>query len=286
MFYLNPGVINDILQGMNEFKDISFYPKYEERVDDKAKQWLTAVNEHLRTEGLTVDVAKGLLINRHALNIPSEIQLGVDHSLSSHYGLTGSDTDDGFGKLNHSMDLAAAVDYERFGIDPLIAIQEYKGTNWQESLSPYAQYQPSSFDIGFRGFAETSRAAVVAKKGNIFTSEAIGKSERIKNMSPKEWEEYRHGTRWSQSARAQEVLREGVSISEKIMEPTRSVYGLSFIKKEMWNEVLKYFLSFRSTQLLDENSHLRKMTVFDFMLGQVHLSIEQLLLPKDQKESK
>lgn len=268
---------------MNEFeRRVTLLPDHARGAKPEIIQWLDTVNAQLGTQGVTTELAKGLIINRNVLYVPEDVMEQVRQILAAHYGLLNEDQSE-LGKLQHRLDLAAATNYERFKVDPFLAIQEYQQTPWKKALAPFSGYGNSG--IRFCTFADAVKAAVVRKKGKELAIDAVQRTQRIANMTPEEWNNYRAGIRWSQSAHAQDVLRESLEIAERVIGTTNFVRHLYFIKKACWEEALGFFLSFSSSQLLDRNSGL-EIRPTDFLAGDLmgggrrHLSTDLLLTPK------
>ncbi|EKD86960.1 MAG: hypothetical protein ACD_37C00091G0006 [uncultured bacterium] len=259
--------------------------------DPNANDHLRELNEQISSEGVTVDVAKILIANRNVLNIPGALQQTAWTTLASHYGFEPSSS--GFMSENdHHRDISAAVDLEKFDVDPSAAIIEYRKHHWAEELGPFSEQFVRENSVSFAAFADVAMAAVISKKAGELTAEAEAEKQRILDMTPEEWEEYRQGIRWSQSGRASDVFREKTYVVEEILKVTRHVDGLYFIKTEKWDDVLTLFSGLQIAQQLYEKSELRKLEYGDFttamLLGGRQLALHRgnVLIPKDTQSSK
>ena len=261
---------------MSEVQEVSFYPRYEERLGEDAKRWLATVNIALRNQGVTVDVSKTLVLNQEALNIPNPTKAGVVATLSNHYGLEAIKGD----SLPHIYNLKAAVDYEKFDVDPFTAIAEYQGYDWKGELAPFSERIPEHLNLSFNTFADVNKAAVILSKGVELAQEAVAKRQIILDMTPEKWDEYRRGIRWSQSGRAKDIFREDMFVVEKVQDSTRIMSHLYFVREDRWNDMLLHFMELPSTLQLDHNSQLASISYMELALSRVQLSIDRLLVPK------
>jgi hypothetical protein len=230
---------------MSESGEIRFVPAVEPQMTTEGLTWLADINKRLKLDGVTPDIAKAIIINTNAIYVPPDTQAEVWSKLASHYGLPLV----GPGAVNeiaYQNDIHAAVDLERFDIDPHAAIAAYKTHQWVNELGPFLEdpYYEQYVRIDFHSFVGTAKAAVTFKKAN----------ELMKDVP--QWT-----LRWLEAHHTNTlVLREFEerrrSMIDKILTGTKFVNGISFIDKNKWNDMLTMFLATPIAQLLDQNSEI------------------------------
>ncbi|MBI4097112.1 MAG: hypothetical protein HY428_01735 [Candidatus Levybacteria bacterium] len=101
-------------------------------------------------------------------------------------------------------------------------------------------------------------------------------------MTLEEWNEYRGGPYlgfiWDQKPRADDVYRNKTGGLDSMRKSAGLVFGLPFIRKEQWGEMLQRFFGFESTQQLDTNSVIAQRAVMTAKPGA--LLAEEVLIPK------
>ncbi|MBI4097113.1 MAG: hypothetical protein HY428_01740 [Candidatus Levybacteria bacterium] len=106
--------------------EIQFLPKYNRAAEDsQLRKMLEEINQRLKRESeITVRSAKDIIFNRDLLQIPKPTRTTARRVLAAHYGF--ADETDPVAASYLEEDLTAAIDYERFGIDPSLPLAEYK----------------------------------------------------------------------------------------------------------------------------------------------------------------
>lgn len=174
------------------------------------------------------------------------------------------------------------AELQKFGLDPALTLDEYENVSWKE-LFPYVAY-PDMEEISFKSFVDACKAAVVYEEGKRLERKANEGAERILAMTQEEWDEYRHGIRWSQKPHADDIRQRGLNDARYLLGTVASSSDLFFLKKNQRGPALsKVFLPLKTTQLLKENSEI-VVPRFDPFGPRQYATINSLLHSRRQEK--
>ena len=235
---------------------IDFYPLYKEKVGEEARTKIDELNSHLKERGMDVDIAKTLFINKSILNIPDPIKDSAQKLLVTHYGLSTEKAR--FGEISVEEDVQACINLENFGVEPALALKEYKEIDWGTTLNPYRTSDRVEINFPFSSFVESCKKAIIYERSNQLKKEAKAEKERILALSKEEWEKLRRGVMWSQGGYANDREREMVGAANQMVEAIKldiDAEGLMSVDKENREKVLEdEFLHFETTRAIKKGS--------------------------------
>lgn len=279
-------ISNRVLYTIGLMDTIRFYPRFARELGEDAHQWLSGLNAMIQGQGLVVDTAKGILVNRDVLDLPESVRASAQALLLAHYGLPVEDQNP-TSQIEETRDILAAIELERFGLNPREAIVEFNRINWIGLLQNYSRYSVTAVPR-FRTLTEGCKGSVVLKKADILAREAEAKRDTILGIDKGDWEEARAGVKWSQTGFAQDRHREEMEIVGEYRNVAISVDHLYSVGRDRLEEVLRdVFGPLETSVQLDNNTDLTPLNYFQITLGKdmgrgVNLHIGNVLVPKTQ----
>ncbi|GEM_PF-3377774 len=268
---------------MTEANEVGFILPVQDRLTDQNRAWLAGINASIANGVVTVGASKDLVANANVLIMPPVIKEQVWSTLASHYGLTPG-TSDFRAEIDHHRDIRAAVDLERFDLDPHAAIAEFQAHQWANELTPFLEspsYAKYLGNLGFRVFADAVKTAVAAKKAHELRADLPAWRIRmyILDMQREQQGGFGHSHPFAEEADRKKFIAE-------LLASTRRVDGMLFTDKDKWNDLLGLFMSMQVAQQLDQNSDIRVLHPNSISLGRREdVSVANVLIPKEKVSS-
>ncbi len=265
---------------MTETNVVGFIPPVQDRLTDQSRAWLAGINASIANGVVTVDASKSLVANLNVLIMPPVIEEQVWSTLASHYGLTPN-TSGHSAEIDHHRDIRAAVDLERFDLDPHTAIAEYKAHQWVEELTPFLEtpsYARHLDNLRFGVFADAVKTAVAAKKAHELRADLPAWRIRmyILDMQREQQGGFGHSHPFAEEADRKKFISE-------LLASTRRVDGILFMDKDKWDDLLGLFMSTQTAQQLDQSSGIRVLRDSISLGRREVISAANVLIPKEKE---
>lgn len=248
--------------------------------------WLAALNAGLLADGgqPSLPTAGALIYQQQVLDVEPGLKGAARRLVSVSYGIEKHIPADDYEVWGFDAGLRQLIVLENnFGIDPRVGVAEFGTVDWKAEYKAFGgRIQPSYTPQIHKFFNETWAVAVFVK-ANQFLDASLEEAERIKEMSPDEWNKYIGGIRWLPGPYADDLVKDATQMREKAVNAAIApAYAFSI----RWEAVHQRFAQFEITQqIIAASEFVKPLSSRMISYNALPYTLESALRPKKTPES-